>query len=118
MLDMVNGHFSFFDDVGSKYHFLSRLNPIERCTSLSSIENLKWDHLQALLRVVVVRELDPGYVLIPAFMIFQNIGSKHIFKYLVDSLSLAIHLWVIGQTMDQVSPEGCVQVLPKASDEL
>jgi hypothetical protein len=31
---------------------------------------------------------------------------------------LAIHLRVIGQTMDQVSPEGRVQLLPKVSDKL
>jgi hypothetical protein len=37
---------------------------------------------------------------------------------LVDSLSLAIRLWVIGQTVDQVSPKGHVQLLPNASDKL
>jgi hypothetical protein len=31
---------------------------------------------------------------------------------------LAIRLWVIGQTVHQVSPEGCVQLLQKASDKL
>jgi hypothetical protein len=50
--------------------------------------------------------------------LFQNTGSQHIFEYLVDSLSLAIRLWVIGRTMDQVSSEGRVQLLPKASDKL
>jgi hypothetical protein len=49
---------------------------------------------------------------------FQNIGLEHIFKDLVDSLSLAIRLWVIGRTVDQVNPEGCVQLLPKVSDKL
>jgi hypothetical protein len=45
----MNNHFSFFDDVGSEYHFFSWLNAIERCMTPSSIENLKWGHLQALL---------------------------------------------------------------------
>jgi hypothetical protein len=36
---------------------------------------------------------------------FQNTCSKHIFKYLVDSLSLAIRLQVIGRTVDQMSLE-------------
>jgi hypothetical protein len=49
---------------------------------------------------------------------FQNTGSKHIFKYLVDLLSLAIRLRVIGRTVDQTSPEGRMQLLPKASDKL
>jgi hypothetical protein len=37
---------------------------------------------------------------------------------LVYSLSLAIHLWVIGQTVDQVSSKGRVQLLPKVSEKL
>jgi hypothetical protein len=49
---------------------------------------------------------------------FQNTGSLHIFKDLVDSLSWDIHLQVIGRTVDQVSSEGCVQLLPKASEKL
>jgi hypothetical protein len=49
---------------------------------------------------------------------FLNACSKHIFKYLVDALSLAIYLWVIGRTVDQVSPEGRVHLLPKASNKL
>jgi hypothetical protein len=49
---------------------------------------------------------------------FQNTGSQHIFKYLIDSLSLAIRLWVIGRAVDQVSPERYVQLLPKGSDKL
>jgi riboflavin biosynthesis pyrimidine reductase len=51
-------------------------------------------------------------------LMFQNTGSKHIFKYLVDALSLAIHPRVIGQTVDQVILEGRMQLLPKASDKL
>jgi hypothetical protein len=56
--------------------------------------------------------------MIPTSLMFQNIGSKHIFKYLVDSLTLAIRLQVIGQTVDQASPEGHVQLLLEASDKL
>jgi hypothetical protein len=51
-------------------------------------------------------------------LMFQNIGSQHIFEYLVDSLSLAIRLRGIGRTVDQVGSEERVQLLPKASDEL
>jgi hypothetical protein len=47
---------------------------------------------------------------------FQNTCSHHIFKDLVDSLGLAIRLRVMGRTVDQVSPEGRVQLLPKVSD--
>jgi hypothetical protein len=53
-LDMANDRFSFFDNVRSEYHVLSRLNLIEWCTTPSSIENLKWSHLQAPLIAVVV----------------------------------------------------------------
>jgi hypothetical protein len=49
---------------------------------------------------------------------FQNTGSQHIFKDLVDSLSLAIRLWVISQTVNQVSLEEHEQLLPIASSKL
>jgi hypothetical protein len=49
---------------------------------------------------------------------FQNTGFKCILKYLVDVLSLVIRLWVAGQTVDQVSLDGHVQLLQKASDKL
>jgi hypothetical protein len=79
----------------------------------SSIENLKWCHFQTLLLAVVVRELGPRQILVPTSLVFHDAGSQHIFEYLVDSLSLAIRLWVIGQIVDQVSFEGRVQLLPK-----
>jgi hypothetical protein len=63
---------------------------------------------QALLITIIVRELSPWQILIPASLMFQNTDSQHIFKDLVDSLSLAIQLLVIGRIVDQVSPEGCV----------
>jgi hypothetical protein len=34
--------------------------------------------------------------LISASLMFQNIGSQHIFEYLVDSLSLGIRLRVLS----------------------
>jgi hypothetical protein len=51
-------------------------------------------------------------------MVLHDTGSQHIFEYLVDLLSLAICLWVIGRAVDQVSFEVRVQLLPKASDKL
>jgi hypothetical protein len=84
----------------------------------SSIKNLKWCHFQTLLVAVVVRELRPRQILVLTSLVFHDIGSEHIFEYLVDSLSLAIHLWVIGRTMDQMGSEGRMQLLPKASDKL
>jgi hypothetical protein len=115
---MTNYCFSHFDDVGSKNHFLPRLNLIERCAASSSIENLKWFHFQTLLVAVVVRELGPRQILVPSSLVVHDTGSQHVFQDLVDSFHLAIRLWVVGRTMDQVSPKGCVQVLPKASDKL
>jgi hypothetical protein len=37
---------------------------------------------------------------------------------LVYSFSLAVHLQMIGQTVNLMSPLGCVQLLPKVSDKL
>jgi hypothetical protein len=104
----MNYHFSFFDDVRSENHFLPRLNPIERCTTSSSIENLKWCHFQTLLVAVVVRELSPSQILVSTFLVLYDTDSQHVFQDLVDSLCLAIHLWVVGRTVDQVSFDGRV----------
>jgi hypothetical protein len=115
---MMNCHSNLFNDVRSENHFLPRLNPIERCTSSSSIENLKWCHFQTLLVAVVVQELDPRQILVPTSLVLHDIGSQDVFQDLVDLLHLAIRLWVVGQTVDQVTPEARVQLFPKASDKL
>jgi hypothetical protein len=39
-------------------------------------------------------------------------------EYLVDLLSLAICLWVISRTVDQMGSEGRVQLFPKVSNKL
>jgi hypothetical protein len=61
-----------------------------------SMENLKWCHFQALLVAVVVRELDPKQIIVPTSLVLHDIGSHHVFQDLVDSLYLAIHIWVIA----------------------
>jgi hypothetical protein len=53
-LNMMNYRFYLLDDVGPKYHFLSWLDPIERCTASSFIQNLKWCHVQTLMVAIVV----------------------------------------------------------------
>jgi hypothetical protein len=55
---------------------------------------------------------DPSFLDVPKHRLLA------IFEYLVDLLHLAIRHRVIGLTMDQASPEGCVQLLPKVSDKL
>jgi hypothetical protein len=115
---MTNSRFSLFDDVGSENNFLPRLNQIERCTTSSTIENLKWCHFQTLLVVVVVRELGLRQILVPTSLVLHDTGSQHVFQDLVDSLRLTIRLWVVGQTVDQVSSVVRLQLLPKASDKL
>jgi hypothetical protein len=81
---------------------------MEQCTASSSIENLKWCHFQTLLVAIVVRELGPRQILVPTSMVLHDTGSQHVFQDLVDSLCLAIRLWVVGRTVDQVSFEGRV----------
>jgi hypothetical protein len=42
--------------------------------------------LQALLIVIVVGELGPWQILVPTSLVFQNIGSQHIFQDFIDLL--------------------------------
>jgi hypothetical protein len=89
---MLNHRLCLVDDVGAKYYFLSRLNPIERCMESSSVENIKWCHFQTLLVAVVVQELGPGQILAPTTLILHDAGSQHVFQDLVHSFCLAVHL--------------------------
>jgi hypothetical protein len=86
--------------VGTKDNLLSHLNPIEWGAAPMSVQYLEQCHLQTLLVAVVVQELSPWQILVPTTLMFQHAGPYHILQYLVHSLYLSIHLWVIGQTVD------------------
>jgi hypothetical protein len=54
----------------------------------------------------------------PILLIVQQTSLEHIFKNLVHSLRLTIGLWLISWTMDQMCPQGSMQLLPEMSDKL
>jgi hypothetical protein len=118
ILDMMDCRFGFINEIRTKNSILSWLNPIERCTASTPIQCLKRCHLEALLIAIVIWELSPWQILVPAALVFHHAGSKHIMQNLIHSLYLAIHLWVIGWTVDQVSSKGSMQLFLEASNKL
>jgi hypothetical protein len=57
--------FGFLDDIGPKHLAFSSLRPVERGTTLASIESFKGGHLQTSLIAIVVGELSKWQAVLP-----------------------------------------------------
>jgi hypothetical protein len=95
-LDVMNYLLGLSDKVRAKDHPITRLDPVQRCTTSSAIQRFGGCHSETLLIIVVVREHDEWQTLVPFVMIVQHASSEHIFKNLVHSLRLTIGLWMIS----------------------
>jgi hypothetical protein len=117
-LDAVDYLLGLSDKVRAKDHPLAMLNPVQRCVASAAVQCFEGCHSDNLLITVVVRELSQRQTLVPFVLIVQQTSSEHIFKKLVHSLHLTIGLQMISQTMDQMCPQGSMQLLPETSDKL
>jgi hypothetical protein len=57
--------FGLLDDIGPKYLAFSSLRPVERGTTLASIESFKRGHLQTSLIAIVVGKLSKWQAVLP-----------------------------------------------------
>jgi hypothetical protein len=110
--------FSLNDKVRAKDHPFTRLGPVYRCTTVMAIQSFKGCHSKTFLITVVVRELSQWQTLVPFVWVVQYTSSEHILKNLIYLLYLTIGLRMISQTMNQMCPQGSMQLLPEASHEL
>jgi hypothetical protein len=94
-LDMVDYLLSHSDKVGAKDRPLARLNPVHRCTTSAAIQCFESCHLETLLIVIVVRELNQQQTLVSFVLIVQHTNSEHIFKNMVHSLRLTIDMLMV-----------------------
>jgi hypothetical protein len=106
------------DKVRAKDRPLAGLNPAQRCTASTTIQCFKMCHFESLLITVVVRELNQRQILAPFILIVQHTSSEHILKNLVRSLHLIIDLWMISRIVDQMHPQGSMQLLLEMSNKL
>jgi hypothetical protein len=65
----------FLQNVGSKHLMFSSLTPKQRSSTPTTIQHLKWCHLQAFLIAVVIGELAIRHTLIPTPFILQGRSS-------------------------------------------
>jgi hypothetical protein len=110
--------FSLNDRVRAKDHPFTRLNPIYRCTAATAIQSIEGCHSKTFLITVVVRELSQWQTLVLFVWLVQYTSLKHILKNLIYPLYLTIGLWMISRAVDQMRPQGSMQLLPEARYEL
>jgi hypothetical protein len=102
-LNTMNDFLSPRDKIGAKGHPLARFDLVQRCMASATVESFKRCHLETFLIAVIVRELRQWQALVPTVLIVHHTRTKHVFQHLVHMLCLTIGLWVISQTVDQVS---------------
>jgi hypothetical protein len=110
--------FSLNDKVRAKDRPFAKLDPIHRGTTATVIQSFKGCHSKTFLITVVVRELSQWQTLVPLAWVVQYTSSKHILKKLIYPLCLSIDLWMVSRAVNQMRPQGSIQLLPEASYEL
>jgi hypothetical protein len=117
-LDVMDYLFSLNDKVKAKDHPCTKLDPIYRCAAATAIQSFKGCHSETLLITVVVRELNQWQTLVPLARVVQYTSSKHILKNLIYPLCLSIGLRMVSRAVNQMRPQGSMQLLPEVSYEL
>src|SRR4051812_4358268 len=82
--------FSVLDNVRTNECTFPSFGPIQRGSTLTSIENFKGGHLQTSLIAIVIREFSKWKTFLPFLVEGDDTSSKHIFKHLVNSFNLAL----------------------------
>jgi hypothetical protein len=96
----------------------TRLDSVYRCTAATAIQSFEGCHSKTFLITVVVRELSQWQTLVPFVRVVQYTSSEYILKNLVYPLCLTIGLWMMSQAMNQMHPQGIMQLLPEVSYKL
>jgi hypothetical protein len=117
-LDVMDYLFGLSDKVRTKDHTFTRLDLVHKCTAATTIQNFKGCHSKTFLITIVVRELSQWQTLVPLVWVVQYISSKHILKNLIYPLYLTIGLRMVSRAVNQMRPQGSIQLLLEASYEL
>jgi hypothetical protein len=110
--------FSLNDKSRAKDHPFTRLDPVHRCTTATTIQTFKGCHSKTFLITVVVKELGQWQTLVAFVRVVQYTSSEHILKNLIYPLCLTIGLRMISRAVHQTRPQGSMQLLTEASYEL
>src|ERR1041384_5460390 len=115
--DNTNLIFSMLDNVRTNECTFPSFGPIQRGSTLTSIEKFKGGHLQTSLIAIVVREFSKWKRFLPFLAEGDDTSSKHIFKHLVNSFNLALRLGVISSTEFQMSAHSFLETIPELGGE-
>jgi hypothetical protein len=99
-LDMMDYLFNLNDKVRAKDRPFTRLDPVHRGTTATTIQCFEWCHSKTFLITVVVRELSQWQALVPFAWVVQYTSVKHILKNLIYPLCLTISLWMVSRVVD------------------
>jgi hypothetical protein len=110
--------FSLNDKVRAKYCPFTRLDLVHTGTTAKAIQSFEGCHSKTFLITIVIREFNQWQTLVPFVRLVQYTSSKHILKNLIYPLCLTIGLQMISQAMNQMHPQGSMQLLPEESYEL
>jgi hypothetical protein len=110
--------FSLKEKVWAKDRPFTRLDPVYRCMAATAIQSFKRCHSKTFLITVVVGELSQWQTLVPIVRVVQYTSSEHILKNLIYPLCPTIGLRMISRAMDQMRPQGSMQLLPEARYKL
>jgi hypothetical protein len=64
------------------------------------------------------KKIRPRLDICPICTIMNDTSSEHVFKDLINSLSLSISLWMVCRASNQLGSERSLQLLPEACNEL
>jgi hypothetical protein len=97
------------DKVRAKDRPFPRLDPVHRGTTAMAIQGFKGCHSKTFLITVLVRELIQCQTLVPFVQVVQYTSSKRILKR---------PLRMVSQAVNQMRPQGSMQLLLEVSYEL
>src|SRR3954469_18510488 len=115
--DNANLIFCVMYNVRTNESLFPSFRPIQRGSTLTSIENFEGGHLQTSLIAIVVREFSKWKRFLPFLAEGDDTRSKHIFKHLVNSFNLALRLGVISSTEFQMSAHSFLETIPELGGE-
>jgi hypothetical protein len=117
-MDAVDDLLDINDKVRAKDRPFTQLDPVQGCTTATTIQSFEGCHFETLLIIVVVRELRQRQTLVPHILEIQHTSLGHIFKNLIFSFLLTIGLRMISRPVDQLCSQGSMQLLLEMSDKL
>src|SRR5215813_1106254 len=94
------------------------LKPTNRGPTFTSIQSLKWRHLDARLITIIIGKLEQWQMLIPLPCKVQDTSPKHILKGLNGPLRLAISLRVKRHAKQELCAKCILKRLPESQSKL